>query len=290
MTATAEMPQKKLASGDLQKRIWQGIRIVFLTVLVVWSLFPIVWNVLTSLKSRRDIFSDPPTFLFPLDFTGYSTSLTTGAGSVYPSLINSLAVSVGTTVVCVVIGVLGSFAFARYRFRGRIGLLIGIMASRLLPPIAAVVPLYMLFNGLGWLDTYRSLILIYSAMHVPLAIWLLKGFVETIPRELEEAAAMEGCNVLQLMRHITFPLLAPGIATTAAFVFVVSWNEFMFAFMFTATNARTLPVQLTEIQGESIFLWQQMAAQSTILMIPPFILALYLQKYLVKGLTSGAVK
>lgn len=273
-----------------QDRFWQFARIIFLSVLVVWSLFPIVWNILTSLKSRRDIFSDPPTFLFALDFTGYSTSLSTGSGSVYPALTNSLAVATGTTIMCLVFGTLGAFAFARYKFVGRIPMLVGIMASRLLPPIAAVVPLFIMFNGLGWLDTYRVLILIYSAMHVPLAIWLLKGFVETIPRELEESAAMEGCNTLQLMRHITMPLLAPGLATTAAFVFVVSWNEFMFAFMFTATNARTLPVQLTEIQGESIFLWQQMAAQSTLLMIPPFILALYLQKYLVKGLTSGAVK
>lgn len=283
---------KSVSSGrtKLGKVLIFSSKACFITFLVAWSLTPILWNILTSFKSRTDIFSIPPTFLFTPNLDGWMTALTRGGRSVYPTLSNSLIVAVGTTGLTLIIACLGAYAFARYRFRGRTPIFAVLLATRLLPPIAAVVPLYILMSDIGLIDTQLVLILIYSALHVPFAIWLLKSFIEAVPRELEESAKVEGCNAVQALRRVTFPLVMPGVAATGAFVFILAWNEFMFAFLFTAFNARTLPVKISEVRGESIVYWQDMAAQTTILMIPTLLLALYLQKYLVKGLTSGSMK
>ncbi|MEX2376370.1 MAG: carbohydrate ABC transporter permease [Dehalococcoidia bacterium] len=268
----------------------QSFKFGLIALLAAWSLFPIVWNIMTSFKSRSEIFSIPPTFLFIPNTEAWQQALTPGSRSVYPTLTNSLVVSVGTTVLTLVVSSLGAYAFARYKFRGKLVIFSSMLATRLLPPIAAVVPLFHMMRQAGLIDTYLVLILIYSALHAPFAIWLLKSFIESVPTELEESARVEGCNTIQAFRHVTLPLIVPGLASTAAFVFILAWNEFMYAFLFTTMNVRTLPVKLSEVRGESIVAWQDMAAQSTILMIPTFILALYLQKYLVKGLTQGSVK
>ena len=165
-----------------------------------------------------------------------------------------------------------------------------VLATRLLPPISAVVPLFMVMNSLRLIDTYWVLLLIYTALNVPFSTWLLKSFIDAVPKDLEESAQVEGCSTIQALWHVILPSVAPGLAATAVFVFVLSWNEFMFAFIFTSIDVRTMPVLLAEARGEGQFLWQDMAAQSTILMIPALLLGLYLQRYLVKGLTAGAIK
>lgn len=267
-----------------------AVKAVAVSALLAWSLFPIVWNIMASLKSRAEIFSIPPTFLFSPDLGAYRSTLTPGPRSIYPPLTSSLTVALGTTILTLAIASLAAYAFARYRFPGRTVIFVGLLATRLLPPIAALVPLFAMMSSMGLIDTHLVLVLIYSALHVPFALWLLKAFIEAVPRELEESAKIEGCNTIQAFRQITLPLIAPGLASTAAFTFILSWNEFMFAFIFTTIRARTLPVKLSEVRGESIVMWQDMAAQATILMIPTFIFALYLQKHLVKGLTAGSVK
>lgn len=290
----AGVGQLKRARTRAQMPIFRYLRrtlkYLFITFLVIWSLFPIVWNIMSSLKTRADIFSIPPTFFFLPNFEAWAQALTPGPRSVYPTLTNSLIVAIGTTVLTIIVGGLGAYAFARYKFPGRTPIFVTLLATRLLPPIAAVVPLFLIMQRAGLVDTHLVLILIYSSLHVPFAMWLLKAFIEAVPVELEESARVEGCTVVSALRRITFPLVVPGISATAAFVFILSWNEFMFAFLFTTLNARTLPVKLAEVRGESVVFWQDMAAQATVLMIPTFILALYLQKYLVKGLTQGSVK
>jgi multiple sugar transport system permease protein len=276
------------------KNIRNGIKFVFsvlvLVLFMIWSLTPIAWNVLTSLKQRVDIFTSPPKLFFEPTFEYYGHALGSSSTSVYSNLKNSLIVACGTAVLALSFSTMAAYALSRYRFRGRRQVMFMILASRLLPPISAVVPLFMMMNSLGLIDTYWVLLLILGALNIPFSTWLLKSFIDTVPKDIEESAQVEGCSTLQALWHVTMPLVAPGLAATAIFVFVLTWNEFVFAFIFTSVDVRTMPVLLSEARGADQFFWQDMAAQSTILMVPVLLLALYLQRYLVKGLTAGAIK
>lgn len=259
-------------------------------ILCFWSLMPIVWNLMTSVKQRNDIFAIPPVVFFAPNTDAYEAALGASTTSVYPELINSLFIAGASTVFTLLVASLAAYSFSHFRFRGRSPLMFAVLATRLLPPISAVVPLFLLLNSWNLIDTHFALIFIYSALSIPFSIWLIKSFIDAIPRELEESALVEGCTPLQALSKITVPLAAPGLATTATFVFVLAWNEFLFAFIFTSVDARTMPVMLVQARGEDQFLWQQMAAQASIVMVPALIMGLFMQRYLVRGLTEGAVK
>lgn len=270
------------------RRIGLGLLVL---LLVVWSLLPIVWNFMASFKTRMELFTYPPNFLFTPNFDAYRRALSfSGGESIYVEARNSVLVAGGATMATVVVSTLAAYGFARYTFRGRMAILGGFLAARLLPPVSVVVPLYLIANSLRLVDTPLILIIIYTGLNIPLAVWLLKSFVESIPRELEESARIEGCSTLQTIRYIVVPLLRPGLMVTVAFVFVQCWNEFMFAYMFTSVRARTLPLKLGEIRGEDQIFWQDMASQASLYMIPTLILGFYLQRYIVRGLTAGAIK
>ena len=164
------------------------------------------------------------------------------------------------------------------------------LATRLLPPVTAVVPLYLLFRYLEILDTRFILILIYTALNIPFATWLMKAFFDGIPKELEEAAALDGCGALRTLARVTFPLASSGIAATSIFVFLLAWNEFMFAFMLTNVHARTIPVRLAETMGEMQVFWQDMSTLATLIMLPALLVGFFMQRYLIRALTAGAVK
>ena len=263
---------------------------LFLILLTLWSLFPIYWNFVTSIKERNDIFADTPKFSFVPTFEYWTKALTPGSNSVYRYLLNSFLVALGTMALTLAVATMAAYAFSRYRFRFRGGLLFVILATRLLPPISALVPVFMLANRLGLMDTRIILVLIASTLNTPFSVWLLKTFFDSIPKELYEVSLVDGCTVFQSIRHIILPLVAPGLATAATFVFVQAWNEFTFAFVFSSTRARTLPVVIAQARGDDIFLWQDMATRTSILMIPALIIGLYLQKHLVGGLTAGSIK
>lgn len=275
----------------MRRRMTRAIRPTFLATMVVWSLFPIIWTVANSFKNRVDIFAMPPRFLFTPNLDAWREVLRrTGTYSVYDTMLNTLAVSVGTVLLVLLTAGLASYAIVVYRFKGRMAVLMGMLGTRLIPPIAALVPLYMTMFSLGILDTWWVLILIYTTLGIPFAIWLLKTFMEAIPRDITEASVVDGCGPFQSFWHVTVPLTRPGIAATAAFTFLLAWNEFMFAFMFTSVRARTLTVQLGNVRGEDTILWQIMSAQSTVLLIPAVVLGLFMQRHLVTGLTAGASK
>lgn len=263
---------------------------LFVIILIVWSVIPIIWNFLTSIKVRTDIFTYPPKIFFTPTWEYFKLALGTTSASVYPNLLNTIIVALGTMLVSVTVATLAAYAFSRYKFPGREQLMFTVLATRLLPPICAVIPLFIMFNGLKLIDTYLGLVLIYSALNVPFSIWMLKSFFDAVPKDLEESAQVEGCTPLQALWHVTFPLTAPGLAATAVFILVQAWNEFMFAFIFSSIDARTLPVLIAQNRGEDQFFWQNMAAQASILMLPPLIMGLFMQRYIVKGMTAGAVK
>lgn len=258
--------------------------------LIVFSLFPIAWIMLTSVKSHLDIFAMPPRFLVEPDFSAYLKFLGTGNESILGLLWNSTIIAVVTTVLTLGIASLAAYAFSRYTFRGWKTLLFLVLATRLLPPITAVVPLYLAFRTLHLLDTHVALILVYTALNIPFAVWLMKAFFDGIPIELEEAAAIDGCGVVQTLTRVTMPLASSGFAATAIFVFLLAWNEFMFAFMLTNLHARTMPVRIAETIGEMQIFWQDMATLATLIMLPALLVGFVMQRYLIRALTAGAVK
>lgn len=261
-----------------------------MTALLAFSLFPIIWVALTSVKSETAIFSIPPKILVWPDFSSYVKFLGFGRESALRFLWSSAFVSVMTTLATLLLASPAAYAFSRYRFRWEKELLFLMLATRLLPPVTAVVPLYLAFRYFGLLDTWFILILVYTALNIPFATWLMKAFFDGIPRELEEAAAMDGCGAVRTLARVTFPLASSGIAATSIFVFLLAWNEFMFAFMFTNVKARTMPVRLAETMGEMQIFWQDMASLSTLIMLPALAVGFFMQRYLIRALTAGAVK
>lgn len=268
-------------------KIFKVLAIGFFTV---WSILPILWLALTSLKQRSDIFAFPPKLLFDVNFESYQKFLSFGSSSVLPFLRNSVIIALFATLLTILVSSLAAYAFSRLRFSGRASLLMTVLATRLLPPITAVIPLFLLMRDLRLLDTHLGLVIVYAAINVPFAIWILKSFFDTIPKELEEAGLVDGCTTMDALRHVTLPLALPGLAATATFIFILAWNEFTFAFIFSSQNAKTMPVLIAETLGEMQIYWQDMSALAMLIALPGLLFAGFMQRYLVTGLTAGAIK
>lgn len=267
--------------------IFKIVAVVFFTA---WSILPILWLALTSLKQRSDIFAFPPKLLFDVNFDAYQKFLSFGSASILPFLKNSVIIALFATLLTTLTGSLAAYAFSRLRFKGRTTLLMGVLATRLLPPITAVIPLFLLMRDVGLLDKHLGLVIVYAAINVPFAIWILKSFFDTIPKELEESARVDGCTTMDALRHITLPLSLPGLAATATFIFILAWNEFTFAFIFSSIHAKTMPVVIAETLGEMQIHWQDMSALAMLIALPGLLFAGFMQRYLVTGLTAGAIK
>lgn len=263
-------------------------RHVTLALLLGFALVPILWLVLTSFKTRMQVFASPPLILFTPSFEAWLALLR--PGPVRQALLNSAATAGLTTIVTLACGVLAAYAFSRLSFRGRHVMFVGVLATRLLPPMNGVVVLYLLFTRFRLTDSIVALVILYTALLVPIAIWLLRTAIDAVPRELEEAALIDGTRRLGTLFRITLPLAAPGLAVTGILVFVLSWNEFMFAYIFTSTRAVTVPVLLAKAVGEYGVDWADLTAQATVLLIPAFVVSVLAQRHLVSGLTGGGVK
>jgi len=258
--------------------------------LVAYTLAPLVWLFMTSLKTRPQILADKPVFIFTPDFSAYARFLSFSDPTVITRLSNSVIISVLTVVATLVLSSLAAYAFSRYQFALRRTLLLTMLATRLLPPVTAIIPLFLLFNKWHLIDTHEGLIIIYTALSIPLATWMMKAFFDAVPVELEEAALIDGASRLRALYTVTLPLAAPGMAASSIFTFITAWNDFTFAFIFTSTNARTLPVLLSETIGELQIFWQDLATLAIILIVPTLIFSVFAQRNLVQGLTTGALK
>jgi len=259
-------------------------------------LAPPAWLFISSISSQSELLSVPvhwipqePTwerYIQIIQATG-SDSAAVFRGS----LINSLIVAVAVTVICVVIGSLAAYSFARMQFAGHGNLLYVLLISYTLPPIMLLVPLYSIMGDLGLTDSLSGLILVYSALIMPFAVWIMRGYFQTIPRELEDAAMTDGCTRLGSLIRIVLPLSVPGLVATSLFCFLLSWEEFLIALIFTSSpEAKTIPVAIAEFTGRHAIDFGMMAAGGIIAAIPPVLIALVFQRYLVSGLSSGAVK
>lgn len=245
-----------------------------------------------SIMHKVDAFTLPPPLVFETTLNHYGDifSKTFFGGRFFHYFFNSTIIASGATILSVALGSLGGYSLSRFKFRGDKFLAFSVIASRMMPPIAFAIPLFFLIRGWKIYDTHICLIVIYTAFHAPFATWMMKGFFDEIPIHVEEAAMVDGCSRLGAFLRTTLPLSAPGFAATAVYNFILSWNEFLFALMFTSVKAKTLPVAAVELIGEAGVEWGPMAAMGTVSVLPAIIFTLTSQRYLVRGLTLGAVK
>jgi multiple sugar transport system permease protein len=270
------------------KRLTQALVYVLVILAVVLSLAPILYLALTSFKEPELTFAIPPVWNFTPTLKNYEEVLSSTDFNKY--FMNSVVTALTTTFIALILGMLAAYGFSRFRFRGHFWLRMSSLIPQMLPPIAIVVPLYVLFSRLGWIDTRQSLIISYLTFTIPLSTWMMVGFFDDVPIELEEAAMIDGCSRFGALARISFPLVIPGLAATAILAFLYCWNEFLYAVILTGRNARTLPVIITSYMTNKSVLWGRIAASGTLVLIPVLIFALLAQRYLVRGLARGAVK
>jgi multiple sugar transport system permease protein len=259
-----------------------------LLMIVVLSLFPLFWIFLTSIKPKALTFAIPPAWIFPPTLENYRDVFLYGPFPKYFS--NSLIVAVGTTAIALLVGSLAAYAFARFDFRGSHVIQMAVLIPQIIPPITIIIPLFVLFRSIEMIDRLPALIFSYLSFTIPLSIWMMVGFFRDVPRELEEAALIDGASRWQAMWRVVFPLVAPGLAATAILCFIYAWNEFLYAVILTGRNARTVPVAITGFITNRDILWGRIAASGSVVLIPVLIFALSVQRYLVRGLSKGAIK
>lgn len=258
-------------------------------VLILYLLFPFLWLVISSLKQPVELFATPITIL-PDRVVWSNFAKVLSDPSVTGPVKNSLIVAGFTTAVSVVLGTLGAYAFARFQFRGRKAMFLLVLATQMLPAMAVLIPLFILLERTGLLYKYQGLIAVNVAHALPYVLWMLRAFFVSVPIELEEAARVDGCSRLGTIGRILMPLAASGLVATAAFVFIGAWNEYLFASTLSNMESKTFPVRLAEYMGEERITWEGMFPAGVIGSIPPLILVMFFQRWLVKGLTEGGVK
>jgi len=272
--------------------VWTIITVVVLLVALLLFMFPVVWMFLTSFKTKPEYFSYPPVFIphhFSLQNYYNAMALPPNGRGGLQGLHDSLIIALSTTLVSVLVGALAAYSLARFKTGGE-NLSFWILSTRMFPPVASAVPLFLIFKQVKLLDTHLALIIANTIFNLPFVIWLLKSFFEDLPVELEEAALIDGCSHWQAFRKIALPLITPGLVATALFSFIFAWNEFMFALLFTRRNVRTLTVIVPSLVGGHEVLWGEIAAIGVVAIIPGIVLSLLLQRYLIRGLTLGALK
>ena len=260
-----------------------------LALLVLATAFPFYWAVVASFTPEATLFAEPS--LWPGEFVLDHYRALFAERDFWTPIRNSLVVAGTTTLFCVAVGSLAAYALARLQFRGKAAILGFILSVTMFPQISIVSPLYLLLRALGLINTYPGLILPYLTFAMPLTVWLLVGFFRQLPRDLEEAALVDGASRWQAFTRVILPLTVPGLATTAILTFIYSWNEFLFALSFTLGPERqTVPVAIALFRGQYQVPWGQILAAATIATLPVAALVLAFQRRIVQGLTAGAVK
>jgi multiple sugar transport system permease protein len=298
---------------------WIAATLVVIYALV--SMIPLLWIFATGLKTPPDSISYPPKVVFEPSLEGYCNLFTTrtrqtkeyieslgapstvcdeitrdrdmviaGPSNYAPRFINSIVIAFGSTLLAVLLGTLSAYAFSRFKIPLADDLLFFILSTRMMPPIAVAIPIYLMYRELGLSDTALGMILLYTAVNVSLAVWLLKGFIDEIPREYEEAAMIDGYTRLQAFFKVVLPQAATGIAATAIFCLIFAWNEYAFAVLLTSGNAQTAPPFIPTIIGEGGMDWPAVGGGTTLFLIPILVFTILLRKHLLRGITFGAVR
>jgi multiple sugar transport system permease protein len=264
-----------------------ALRYAVAVALTLFFVFPIYWLFTISLKTPDEIFAFPPVW-YPksIQFANFRVLFKDGdAVTVW----NSLVLAGGSTVIAMLLGTMAAYSLVRFKTGGE-NLAVWIISQRMMPPIAIVFPIFLLYVWFGWVDSYHGLILLYTAFSLPYVIWMMRGYLEDIPLELEESALVDGCTRWQVLWRVVFPMARTGLFATAVFTFVFAWNDFLFALVLTRTEVITYTVQVTHYFGGQSNFWAKIAAMSVLGTVPVFFTVATLQRYLVRGISMGAVK
>ncbi len=280
----------------LSKRSWKRLGyngLVYLGVFLfmVWTLTPLAWLFGTAFKLPRDYSADPPQVIpATISFDGFNNAFGNFKAGSY--LWNSIQITAGSTVLSIVIGLLAAYSFSRFQFKGSRSASLALLGLRMFPIVALAIPLFIILKTLGLLNTLFGIILAMQLIQLPYVVWMMKGFFDDLPVELEEAGQVDGCTRLGAFWRIVLPLMAPGIVATATFAAVLAWNEFFLPLLLTQTDA-TQPVPLlvaSFVDPAKGVLWAEISAVSVVSILPVLAFSLFLQRFLVRGLTGGAVK
>jgi len=279
--------------GPLRATVLYGCMLVAFAAILA----PFAWLLISSVSRPVDLLAKPLSFIpTEISFDRYA-ALTIGANpdsaaaGFRAAMLNSLTIATAVTAIALVVGVPAAYAFARLRFAGRGRLILLFMATYMLPPIALVIPLYQIMSGLDLLDTTTALIIVYSSFVTPFVIWIMRGYIEGISPELDDAARVDGCSRLGALIRVILPVSVPGLVSTGLLAFLLAWDEFFYALVMTQTNAaKTVPVALNDFIGRHGVDFGLLAAGGVIAAIPPVLIAVVFQRYLVAGLTAGGVK
>jgi len=262
---------------------------VLLTVLVIAFLFPLVWVLGLSLKTRAQVFASPPLYLWWPTFQNYADVLT--RSDFVRAFINTLIVSTSAVALSLGVGAPAAYAFARFPFKGRSILFFSLLVMRMLPPIAVLVPMYLLFNRLGLATTRLSVVLAYTTFSLPLVVWIMRGYFEDLPVELEESAWIDGASRFAAFRYVIVPLARPGLVAASILTLQLAWNDFLFSAVLTNNATQTLPVMMAAFNaGDSGMDWGGLTASGMLVTLPVILFSFVAQRHLVAGLSSGAVK
>jgi len=263
---------------------------------VVFSLGPLFWLFLSSLKTRLDLFSMPPKFIFTPTLHGYESLFivtykdgTTGVSQIIGTMINSVLIAGLGTILAVGMGTMAGYAASRFDFKGKGDFMFFVLSTRMLPPVAVLVSIHMMFSGLGLADTRFGMILLYILVNVGLATWIMKGFFDGVPRDVEEVALTNGYSRMYAFRKLVLPMVRGGIAATTGFCFIFAWNEFTFASIITTTKAKTLPVRISAALGKEGLDWAMVSAAGILLIIPIVVLFYMIRRHLLMGMTFGVL-
>jgi multiple sugar transport system permease protein len=301
-----------------RQKAWAGTLVVIYALVTI---LPLVWIFMTGFKSPPDAISYPPKLVFEPTLEGYVNLFTTrtrqtpeymeslgppqtwyeeiareqgmviaGPSKFVQRFKNSLIVGFGATFLSVFLGTLAAYGFSRFKVPLKDDLLFFVLSTRMMPPIAVAIPIFLMYRTLGLSDTHLGLILLYTAVNLSLAVWLLKGFMDEIPREYEEAAMIDGYTRFQAFRKVVLPQATTGIAATAIFCLIFAWNEYAFALLLTSGNAQTAPPFIPTIIGEGGLDWPAVAAGATLFLLPVLIFTVFLRRHLLRGITFGAVR
>jgi multiple sugar transport system permease protein len=279
-----------------RRRITLGLSYLYLAGLLVLTFFPLFWMLSSAIKPIEDLFVIPPQWI-PKQPTLEAIDSVIYGSNEQPSLFldyfrNSIIVTTGTTILTLLVSTLGAYALSRYPFRGSGKLMLSILSVQMFPQAMLLISFYLAFLQLQMLNTYQALILANVTFSVPFSIWMLKGFFDTVPREIEEAALIDGCSRFSVMPRVVLPIMAPGLIAAAIYTFLIAWDEFLFAATLTSKpELRTLPPGIIQsFVGQFYLNWPNVMAASVLITIPVTVLFVFFQKYLVQGLTAGAIK
>jgi multiple sugar transport system permease protein len=274
-------------SGKLDARVKKAGVYAAILILLAVNLFPVYWMFIGAVKQRGEFYTSPPVFVPErLEWSNFSRALELGGAK---GIKDSMIVAGTSALLAILLGTLAAYSIARYRVGGD-NLSFWILSIRMAPPIAGIIPIFMIMRYLGLLDTHLALILAYCLFNLPFAVWLIKGFFEDIPADVEGAALVDGYNRFQAFWKVALPLAVPALIVTGLFCFIFSWNEFLFALVLSRSRVTTLPVVISGMVGGHEIMWGEISALSVMTSLPVVILALLLQRYLVRGLTLGALR